>query len=673
MIMKLIKYLPIAIFATALVSCEDFLDKEPPSYVVPEDYYQTEDQLQAVCNKFYPDVLPSHGGWSYGTFGTDNNTDNQAGLSADGKYATGQWLVGLNNDNWAWTNIRNINYSINTILGHYRNGAITGAEQNIRHYIGELYFFRAFCYFDMLQKWGDLPIIKEALPDDNAILTAACVRMPRNEVARFILNDLDSARVCMTNMDSRKNRLSPDVATLMKSRVALFEASWLKYFKGTPFVPNGEGWPGATKDYNANYEYPTGSIDNEINYFYQVAAECAEEVADKYVGSLTQNNGTVPQAESDADNPYFSMFGSTDMSGFPDVLLWRAYNKGLGITNNVEVAVTRGNYAIGPTRSMIESFVMKDGKPIYASHDGFAYSDETIAAVRQNADPRLTIFLKEPGQINLFKNMDDGAGDQGVTIEPNPSILRGDGEWGYSTGYALRKGGTFDRALTAGNGGYVGSITFRATEALLNYMEAEYERTHALSGKILEYWRAIRTAAGFSGDAVDPQVTIDATDIAQEKLDWGSYSAGTQLTDKVLYNIRRERRCELMAEGLRWMDLIRWRALDQMINEPYHVEGIHLWGTPMESWDFGGTFTDDGSVSANVSNRDLSEYLRPYEKNMTGNNVFRDGYVWHMAHYLQPLPIRQFLLTASDSHSVDLSPLYQNPYWPTTADMPAER
>lgn len=172
---------------------------------------------------------------------------------------------------------------------------------------------------------------------------------------------------------------------------------------------------------------------------------------------------------------------------------------------------------------------------------------------------------------------------------------------------------------------------------------------------------------------MDPQVTIDATDIAQEKLDWGSYSAGTQLTDKVLYNIRRERRCELMAEGLRWMDLIRWRALDQMINEPYHVEGIHLWGTPMESWDFGGTFTDDGSVSANVSSRDLSEYLRPYEKNMTGNNVFRDGYVWHMAHYLQPLPIRQFLLTASDSHSVDLSPLYQNPYWPTTADMPAER
>lgn len=669
-----IKYVLVALWTAMFTSCEDFLDKEPPSYVVPEDYYQTADQLQSVCNKFYADVLPSHGGWSYGTFGNDNNTDNQTGLSADGKYATGQWLVGLDNDNWAWTNIRNINYSLNTILEHYENNEITGSDQDIRQYIGELYFFRAYCYFDMLQKWGDLPIIKEAFPDDNAVLVAASTRSPRNEVTRFILEDLDNAHDYMTEgFDSRRNRLSPDVATLVKSRVALFEASWLKYFKGTPFVPNGDGWPGKAKDYNADYEYPSGSIDNEISYFYQLAAESAEEIADKYIGNLTKNTGTVPQSESDPANPYFNMFGSVDMSGFPDVLLWREYNKGLGVTNNVEVAVNRGNYGIGLTRSMVEGFVMKDGKPSYASHDGFAYSDTEVAEVRKNADPRLYIFLKEPGQTNLFKNMDDGAGDQGVTEEPAPSILRGDGEWGYSTGYALRKGGTFDRSLTASNGGYVGSITFRATEALLNYMEAEYEQTRTLSSKILQYWRAIREAAGFTGTAVDPQTTIQATEMEKEKADWGSYSAGQQLDDKVLYNIRRERRCELMAEGLRWMDLIRWRALDQMKNERYHVEGIHLWNTPMESWDFGGDLVDDGSTSANVSNVSLSEYLRPYEKNMTANNVFRDGYTWHMAHYLQPLPIRQFLLTASDNASVDLSPLYQNPYWPTTTDTPAEQ
>ncbi|MBV8040301.1 RagB/SusD family nutrient uptake outer membrane protein [Bacteroides sp. AN502] len=664
----------VILLSSSLVSCEDFLDKEPPSYVVPEDYYSAEDQIQAVANKFYPDVLPSHGNWSYGTFGTDNNTDNQAGFTADNKYATGQWKVALENGNWAWTNIRNINYSLNTIVENYEAGKITGSDTNIRQYIGEIYFFRAYCYFDMLQKWGDLPIIKEALPDDNDILVEANKRSPRNEVARFILEDLDNAISYMTdNFDSRKNRLSPDVAKVLKSRVALFEASWLRYFNNTPFVPNGEGWPGKAKDYNANYQFPSGSIENEIEYFYTIAAESAEEVAEKYKGRLTQNTGLVPQSESDPENPYFSMFGNTDMSGFPDVLLWREYNEGLGITNNIEVAVQKGNYGVGLTRSMVQGFVMSDGKPIYANHDGFAFNDKTLTNVRQNADPRLFIFLKEPDQINMFKNMDSQK-DHGMEIEPYPNILGSDAENDYGTGYSIRKGGTFDKALTGNGAGYTGSITFRATEALLNYMEAEYELTKSISsGKILEYWKIIRTTAGFTGAAIDPQTTIAATDITQEKLDWGSYSAGEQLTDPVLYNIRRERRCELMAEGFRWMDLIRWRALDQMIDEPYFIEGFHLWNTPMQNWYDANNLISDGSASATVSSPSLSEYYRPYQKNMTSGNLFKDGYTWHMAHYLQPLPIKQFQLTASDNASPELSPLYQNPYWPTTADMPAEK
>ena len=56
-----------------------------------------------------------------------------------------------------------------------------------------------------------------------------------------------------------------------------------------------------------------------------------------------------------------------------------------------------------------------------------------------------------------------------------------------------------------------------------------------------------------------------------------------KLIDPTLYNIRRERRCELMAEGLRYMDLMRWRAMDQMIATPYHIEGFKLWGS-MQEW-----------------------------------------------------------------------------------------
>lgn len=220
----------------------------------------------------------------------------------------------------------------------------------------------------------------------------------------------------------------------------------MHYFKGTAFVPNGEGWPGKDKEYNANYEYPSGNIDNEITYFFTVAAKSAETVADKYKGQLTQNTGMVPQSETDPDNPYFSMFGNIDMSGYPDVLLWREYSKGLSIVNNIEVSVQHGNYGTGLTRSMVEGFVMKDGKPVYASHDDFSYDDKTLASVRENADPRLHIFLKEPNQKNLFKNM-DAEEEMGMEYEPYPVILSTNEKKGYSTGYAIRKGGTFDKKL----------------------------------------------------------------------------------------------------------------------------------------------------------------------------------------------------------------------------------
>ena len=64
--------------------------------------------------------------------------------------------------------------------------------------------------------------------------------------------------------------------------------------------------------------------------------------------------------------------------------------------------------------------------------------------------------------------------------------------------------------------------------------------------------------------------------------------------------------------------------------------------------------------------------MRPHEVNMVQND-FKEGLTWHMAHYLQPMPIRQMILTASDYASPELTPLYQNPYWTISADKTAEQ
>ena len=162
-----------------------------------------------------------------------------------------------------------------------------------------------------------------------------------------------------------KNRLSKDCAILLKSRVALYEGSWLKNFKGTAFVPNGPGWPGANKDYNANYSFKSGSIEKESEFFFDEAIKAAQIIAEKY-NILTANTGVFPQTSSEPENPYFSMFCDIDMEKYNEVLLWRRYNTGLGVANEVCQYGCVGNNGVGTTKSMIDAFILKNGEPIYA-------------------------------------------------------------------------------------------------------------------------------------------------------------------------------------------------------------------------------------------------------------------------------------------------------------------
>ena len=467
----------------SVTSCNDYLEQEPLSSLTPENFYTSEDQVQAVANRFYQDIMPGHGGWDYGTYTNDNNTDVQASRSPSAKFSGNLWRTSQSEGDWSWSNVRNVNFQLAQLKTKLEEGTISGNETNIRQYIGEIYFFRAYAYFELLKKYGDLPILTEALPDDEAVLVAASKRQPCNEVARFIINNLDTAATFMKDeFESRHTRISVDAARLFKSRVALYMGSWLTNFAGTPFVPLGSGWPGAEK--NSGYNFPTGSLDNEAKYFFEVAAAAAEQVADKYKASLTVNNGVVPQAEGQS-NPYLELWGTTSCAGKSEILLWREYSKSLGVQNDIEVAVEKGNIGTGVTRSLVERYLMADGKPIYNS--SFVYDDSEIAKVVANRDPRLAVMLKVPGQVNCFKNVSDVAGTHWTEKEPVPNITNANAEDGYITGYAIRKGMTFDRSLTANGGSYNVCVIFRATEALLNYIEAEYMLTKNINaGKIME-------------------------------------------------------------------------------------------------------------------------------------------------------------------------------------------
>jgi len=646
-------------FMILMNSCEKFLDRAPLSTITPDNYLTEESQLAAYTINLYG-VFPTHSTNNTGhTFALlDNNTDNMSGRYYSNIYAPGQVKVPQTGGDWEFTNIYQCNYFIQKVVPQFNAGRIAGNADNIKHYIGEMYMIRAYVYFTKLQALGDFPIIKKTLPDDRAVLTAASKRAPRTEVARFIISDLDSAIMLMKafSPDGFRNRLSKNAALLLKSRVALFEGTWLKYFKGTAFVPNGPGWPGKEKDYNASYNFPSGSIEGEIDYFLTQAMESSKLVAD--ATPLVTNNMVIQQATTDPVNPYCNMFSDVDMSVYPEVLFWRRYDKGLGITNNVPVEMGKGNLGIGLTRGFVDGFLMANGLPIYAAGSGYA-GDDSIQLVRKNRDGRLWLFLKQPGQINILYPSPNGT--HATPIEPIPDILNYLGNSDMPLGYTLRKGLTY-YGEQCGNGlGWIGSIVFRGAEAYLNYIEASYEKYGNIDATAGLYWQEIRTRA-----AVDPdfQKTIDATDLSKEALnDWGVYSAGN-MVDKTLYNIRRERRSELMAEENRLMDLRRWRAMDQMITTPYHIEGFKIWG-PMQKWYEAGSLTYSIGNASTMSAPSLSLYIRPYERTTT--SLVFNGYKWTMAHYLNPIAVQNFLIT-TENNDVTGSPIYQNPGWPITAN-----
>lgn len=599
-------------------ACSDFLELEPLSNNTDANFFTAENQLAVYCNEKYS-LLPSHGTSStenYGFFTKDINSDNQTGVNANDKFMP-QRIQVPNGDSYAnHSKLRDCNRFLSLVQRNIDNGTLANSA-TVQQYMGEMLFFRAYIYFNYLKSFGDFPILNDVLNDgDYTANVEANKRKPRNEVARFILSDLDDAiSRLLPRTDTKTNhRLNKESAKLFKSIVALYEASWETYHKGTARVPGGPEWPGGTF---------SGNLDTEIAFFLTEAMNAAKDVAE-----------SVPALEPD----YAGLFNKTDYSTQKEILLWRMYSAEANVSNYV-VGTTHGYDDImginggeaGYTRSLVETFLMKDGLPIYKSS---AYKgDVTLGDVAEGRDERLRSSLAKPG--------DKIIGDKYFTF---PALTKTGSLNITPTGYILRKG-WMDNNVQINYAFPLSLPIYRVAEAYLNYMEADYMKNGSLDEYSKKYWKALRTRAGVNSDF---QLTIDNTDLSKEN-DLAKYS-GTSIVDKTLYNIRRERRSEFIAEGRRLDDLYRWRSLDMMKN--YQIEGFNYWDENYK----------------NYPNFETGKFDTPYIRPFWNNAIAKNGYNFEEANYLSPLSYDVFRLsTPIEGGDVSTSVVYQNPGWPVQA------
>ena len=672
--------MPILCLGMTVTSCSDFLDRPPLDQISPDSYYTTADQLGTFTINYYTSIFPNNSGWFAGVATFDDGTDNQASRGGNsGMYLQDQWKVPTSGG-IGMNAIRNVNKFINESEAKIAAGKVTGTPEQINQYMGEAYFIRAMLYYSKLQDYGDFPIELKELNVNNDLVEAS-KRQPRNLVARQILSDMDKAIDKLQVTFANKVRINKNAALAMKSRMALYEATFEKYHRGTGRVPGDANWPGKNKEWNKNF---TINQDDEVNFFLDQAIDAAKKVCDA-VPLKTQNSHVMNPSsigQYNGWNSYYDMFASPDLSKYPEVLLWRQFNTNLTpslahLTSNK----LRGGASTGWTRGLVESFLMKNGLPIYASGSGY-HGDTTVDMAKTDRDERLQLFMFgesdvlgiDQKSIDLAnKKLAAGATPLTKILFNAATLFATDQASRDVTGYRQRKFYNYDPAMQLGQtfSDVDGQIIIRVEEAMLNYIEASYLRTGSLDATATGYWTALRARAGITAPI---STTIAATDMSKEadvnrpSYDWAAFSAGHPV-DATLYSIRRERRSEFAGEGLRNDDLIRWASLDQVKN--YQIEGVNFWDQIYQNPSFVNDkgvslIIADGESNATMSAKTLSKYVRPYQIQKT-NNILYDGYTFYQAHYLSPFSYQEMQLCSPDGNAEN-SNLYQNIYWPVKAN-----
>lgn len=670
-----------------LTSCDDFLDRKPLDMVSPDNYYTNADQLGTFTWNYYSSIFPNNSGWWAGVATFDNGTDNQATTTGNAyTFLKDKWKVPTSSG-IGFNNIRDVNKFINEQEAKIKAGKIEGDKKLIDQYMGEAYFIRAMLYFDKLETYGDFPIELKELNINND-LAAESKRMPRNLVARQILKDMDIAisKLQENPVNGGKLRINKNAALAFKSRIALYEATFEKYHKGSGRVPGDANWPGKNMPWNKNFKI---NQDEEVNFFLDQAMNSAKEVSDK-VGLSTKNSHKMnpsKRGEYNGWNPYYDMFASEDLNKYKEVLMWRQFNSDIGVAHLTSNKLRTGSQT-GWTRGLVESFLMKNGLPIYANNSGYK-GDKTIDLAKTNRDERLQLFVfgesdvlaSDANSINVYNQEAEKEGYPKVNIVKLgiANIITSNAESKDITGYRQRKFYNYDPKMQNGQNfsDVSGQILVRVEEAMLNYIEASYEKTGQIDATARRYWAELRARAGITAPI---ETTIAATDMSREanvntpSYDWGAFSAGKPV-NATLYSIRRERRNELAGEGFRMRDLVRWCSLDQVKN--YQIEGVNFWdemykNKVFEYKDKEGKMKSyivaDGGDKSTMSSKDLSKYSHPYQVNK--KYELYNGYTFYQAHYLSPFSIQEMKLCSPDG-TIEHTYLYQNIYWPTTANEPA--
>ncbi len=497
------------------------LDLDPKDQIADGNYWQEASDFKLFANQFY--------GWTrdfsnsvYDAPHSDKRSDLILDKSGTNVYSNGTNSIPTGDNNYTdnYNRIRRTNILLQKAESY-------GNQSDIEQYIGEAKFFRAYCYFELLQLYGDVIITKKPLDVTDPEMKVA--RNDRSEVVDFMIQDLKDAAGQLPLTSAVDNgRVGSEGAWAFLSRVALYEGTWQK-FRGN---------------------------EARGKELLDVAAKAAKEVINSKNFSLY-----TPAILGDSAQKY--MFILEDVKSNPAGLLKASNTEYIFSRRHDETLNPIGKNitkeCLANAQQIAQKFaalyLCQDGLPIEKSSLYLFKVDGIIAHEYQNRDNRMLYTLCVPGGYywsneNSRVNWTSDAADKASASIKGYSPANG-------SGYANQKWAA-ERKVQTNSEGYDYPV-IRYAEVLLNYAEAVYERDDAISDDDLNIsLNLVRNRINKSMPKLSNNlVTANGLNMREE--------------------IRRERTVELFNEGFRIDDLKRWKTAETEM--PKDFLGIKWTGT----------------------------------------------------------------------------------------------
>jgi hypothetical protein len=444
------KYILLLAFIGIAAGCKKSIEDYPQERWDENVVFDPRDSVGNYARQFLMNVysyLPNHyagiGSNALLEAGTDDAVYRYPGNTAE-TFVNGRWAPwNMPDDVWSknYTGIRRANL----FLAKIDIVPLKTAGQK-DEWKAEARFLRAMFYFELLKRWGGVPLLGNNVLELNGPVDFA--RNTYDQCVQYIVSECDAIKnqLLRENViaDGDWGRITRTAAMALKARTLLYAAS------------------------------PLNNPTNDAGKWQQ-AAQASKDIMDLGYHALTANFTNL-----------FLTRRTTEI-----ILGYQATNNNLLETNHGPIGYSQAGAGAGlmnPTQQLVDAFAMKNGKAINEAGSGYDAQNPY-----NNRDPRLaatimyntTTWLNRP--VELFVSGRDYDGTQ--------------------TGYYMRK---FLGAFTTATGYTAtnhNAMIFRYAEVLLNYAEALNEANATVPEEAYKALESIRQRAGLTPFALTRGMT----------------------------------------------------------------------------------------------------------------------------------------------------------------------